>query len=256
MHEVGRRYGAEHHVTLGDLMDYIPRSNDPTCSAGFGMGLVDVPRPADHRERRTLGTHAVHAPADALPLVHVRARDRPRADARATTGASASRSPRAASSARRRPTARRARSTTTGSRCAAPTGPSAARTARRRVSSATATSGTCARAGTATSSSRRSRRSSTAPASIRTACAGLRGLQRYGCVSAAALSIPEDPLEQTRICARLAARDAGACLRGVAVQALERSNRETARAVRAVRAHAARRDGPTAGAGSAARSRS
>src|SRR5919197_1406701 len=40
MHEVGRRYGAEHHVMLGRLMDYIPRSNDPTCSAGFGMGLV------------------------------------------------------------------------------------------------------------------------------------------------------------------------------------------------------------------------
>ena len=40
MHEVRRRYGAEHHVTLADLMDYIPRSNDPTCSAGFGMGLV------------------------------------------------------------------------------------------------------------------------------------------------------------------------------------------------------------------------
>src|SRR6266542_3518428 len=40
MHEVGRRYGAEHHVTLAALMRYIPRSNDPTCSAGFGMGLV------------------------------------------------------------------------------------------------------------------------------------------------------------------------------------------------------------------------
>ena len=44
------------------------------------------------------------------------------------------------------------------------------------------------------------------PASIRKACAGLRGLQRYGCVSAAALSIPEDPFEQTRICARLGTR--------------------------------------------------
>jgi hypothetical protein len=59
--------------------------------------------------------------------------------------------------------------------------------------------------------------------SIRIACAGLHRLQRYGCVSAAALSIPEDPLTQTRICARLEASDAGACLRGVAVQALERS---------------------------------
>ena len=60
------------------------------------------------------------------------------------------------------------------------------------------------------------------PASIRKACVGLRGLQRYGCVSAAALAIPEDPFGQTRICARLG-RDAGACLRGVAVQGLERS---------------------------------
>jgi hypothetical protein len=60
------------------------------------------------------------------------------------------------------------------------------------------------------------------PQAIRKACVGLRGLQRYGCVSAAALSIPEDPFEQTHICARLG-RDAGACLRGVAVQALERS---------------------------------
>jgi hypothetical protein len=40
MHEVGRRFAREHHVTLSTLQDYIPRSNDPTCSAGFGMGLV------------------------------------------------------------------------------------------------------------------------------------------------------------------------------------------------------------------------
>jgi hypothetical protein len=61
------------------------------------------------------------------------------------------------------------------------------------------------------------------PRSIRKACAGLPKLQRYGCVSAAALAIPEDPLKQTRICTRLAASDAGACLRGVAVQALGRN---------------------------------
>jgi hypothetical protein len=61
------------------------------------------------------------------------------------------------------------------------------------------------------------------PASIRRACAGLHKLQRYACVSAAALTIPESPFAQTRICSRLAARDAGACLRGVSVQVLERS---------------------------------
>jgi hypothetical protein len=40
MHEVGRRYGRAHRVTLLNLRRYIPRSSDPTCSAGFGMGLV------------------------------------------------------------------------------------------------------------------------------------------------------------------------------------------------------------------------
>ena len=40
MHEVGRRYGRAHRITLLNLRRYIPRSSDPTCSAGFGMGLV------------------------------------------------------------------------------------------------------------------------------------------------------------------------------------------------------------------------
>ena len=40
MHEVGRRFARQHGVTLSTLQQYIPRSNDPTCSAGFGMGLV------------------------------------------------------------------------------------------------------------------------------------------------------------------------------------------------------------------------
>jgi len=40
MHEVGRRYAALHHVTLATLMNYLPRSNDPGCSAGFAHGLI------------------------------------------------------------------------------------------------------------------------------------------------------------------------------------------------------------------------
>jgi hypothetical protein len=40
MHEVGRKYARRHHVTLANLQRYLPRSNDPGCSAGFGMGLV------------------------------------------------------------------------------------------------------------------------------------------------------------------------------------------------------------------------
>lgn len=40
MHEVGRKYARRHDVTLVNLQKYLPRSNDPGCSAGFGMGMV------------------------------------------------------------------------------------------------------------------------------------------------------------------------------------------------------------------------
>jgi hypothetical protein len=40
MHEVGRRYGAAVHLTIGRLLDYLPRTNNANCSAGFGHGLL------------------------------------------------------------------------------------------------------------------------------------------------------------------------------------------------------------------------
>jgi hypothetical protein len=40
MHDVGRRWAAEHRLTLEGLQKVVPRSNDPGCSAGFGMGIV------------------------------------------------------------------------------------------------------------------------------------------------------------------------------------------------------------------------
>ena len=40
MHTVGRRYGAQRHVTLEKLWHFLPRSNDPGCSAGFAHGLM------------------------------------------------------------------------------------------------------------------------------------------------------------------------------------------------------------------------
>jgi hypothetical protein len=40
MHTVGREWAAEHHLTIEELQNVEPRSNDPGCSAGFGMGLV------------------------------------------------------------------------------------------------------------------------------------------------------------------------------------------------------------------------
>ena len=40
MHVVGREWARQHHLTLDGLQAVVPRSNDPGCSAGFGMGLV------------------------------------------------------------------------------------------------------------------------------------------------------------------------------------------------------------------------
>src|SRR5919201_3576448 len=40
MHTVGRRYGRLAHVTLARLREYLPRSNNANCSAGFGHGLL------------------------------------------------------------------------------------------------------------------------------------------------------------------------------------------------------------------------
>ncbi len=40
MHEVGRTWARRHDVTVENLYNFVPRSNDPGCSAGFGMGLT------------------------------------------------------------------------------------------------------------------------------------------------------------------------------------------------------------------------
>jgi hypothetical protein len=40
MHAVGRRYAAHVHLTIGRLLDYLPKTNNANCSAGFGHGLL------------------------------------------------------------------------------------------------------------------------------------------------------------------------------------------------------------------------
>lgn len=40
MHTVGRRYGRLEKVVLSNLLDYLPKTNDPGCSAGFAHGLL------------------------------------------------------------------------------------------------------------------------------------------------------------------------------------------------------------------------
>jgi hypothetical protein len=40
MHPVGRRYAASVHLTIDRLLDYLPRTNNANCSAGFSHGLL------------------------------------------------------------------------------------------------------------------------------------------------------------------------------------------------------------------------
>ena len=122
MHVVGRQWAIEHHLTLDGLQTVVPRSNDPGCSAGFGMGLVMALGPpiiatggksalktCEELPTRLRQFTCVHSLGHALMrgyhetiflAVH----------ACTKLGAAAT-----------RPTARRAHSTTTGSRCAART---------------------------------------------------------------------------------------------------------------------------------------
>jgi hypothetical protein len=57
-------------------------------------------------------------------------------------------------------------------------------------------------------------------ADLRRTCRGLEPIQRFGCISAATLTISSDPFEQMHVCSQLRGRDADACVRGVADQAL------------------------------------
>lgn len=56
MHQVGRMWATRHGVTLENVFRYVPKSNDPGCSAGFGMGLVIH-----------LGTQIVLKPRSVIP---------------------------------------------------------------------------------------------------------------------------------------------------------------------------------------------
>ena len=48
MHTVGRTYAAAEGVTLATLMDYLPQSNDPGCTAGYAHGLATAVAPQLH----------------------------------------------------------------------------------------------------------------------------------------------------------------------------------------------------------------
>jgi hypothetical protein len=221
MHEVGREYARAHHLTLGTLQRYVPRSNNPNCSAGFGMGLVMYLGPEILRSGGVAAAHAcarlptryraytcVHGLGHALMRAYhgqlgeaVRAcRRLPKADA-----------PDCAQGA--------FHDYWISFRGADGTTPVRGANASPRV--------VCDGRFTyvrpcwyryfleqpIVAPIRR-------PADLLRFCRGLDSMQRFACIGAAALTISSNPFDQMRICSGLDGRDAAACVRGVPDQAL------------------------------------
>jgi hypothetical protein len=221
MHEVGRDYGRAHHVTLATLQRYVPRSNNPNCSAGFGMGLVMYLGP---QIIRSGGASAAQACAR-LPTRY-RAYTCVHGLGHALMRAYHGRLREAVAACRRlRPVY--APDCAQGAfhdywisfRGADGTVPLRGASPSPRV--------VCdGRLGYIRPCWYRYFLEKPLMVPIRTPgelvalCRGLRGLQRFGCVSAAALTVSSNPFDQMRLCAGLRGQDGAACVRGVPDQAL------------------------------------
>ena len=117
MHTVAREYALRTKLTLAKLMDNLPATNDPGCSAGYAHGLVTAVAPEIEREGPTGRDQALRQLRDPLPALQLHPRLRARVHApeqrQDPTGAA---DVHAARLRAPRPTAPRASTTTTGSR--------------------------------------------------------------------------------------------------------------------------------------------
>ncbi len=233
MHEVGRRYAAEHRLTLAALQHVVPRSNDPTCSAGFGMGLImglgpeiirdggkEAARTCERLPTRYRAYTCIHGLGHALMRgYHGLLRQ-------------------AVAACRR-----------LGPNEAPDCAQGAFHDYWISLRGADGTTRPGPRADTSPRSVcnghlwfvrpcwyryfvEQTKVAINSPADVLRACRGLRRLQRSGCVGGAALQLGGDPLAQARLCAQLPARDVASCLRGAQVQVLAREPRRQLKLIR------------------------
>ena len=224
MHTVGRTYALEREATLADLQDLLPRSNDPGCSAGFAHGLVtgvapsiDPRRPRDAAEvcdgagTRYRRYSCVHGLGHAFMRIHG---DRLAPALRLCVALGPQAAPDCAQGAYHDYWF-----AVVGADDA--TLPAAALTDPRAL---------CARQPSAFVrpcwyrafvDNRPAGIVVDSPDHLDVLCAGLAGLQREACITAAAVIGPADPEEQLLICAQLRdGADAASCVRGTKVQNL------------------------------------
>ena len=222
MHEVGRRYAQEHKLTLGELQHYVPRSNDPNCSAGFGMGLVMYLGPQILRSGASAGVRScAELPTRyrAYTCVHGLGHALMRAyhgnlgeSVRACRKLRPAYAPDCAQGAFHDYwiSLRGADGTTRPKRALSPRTICDGRFTYIRP---------CWYRYFLEQAVMQPVRNA---ADLRRTCHGLDGLERFGCISAAALTISSNPFDQMRICRRMHGADAAACVRGVPDQALAR----------------------------------
>ena len=93
----GGRTRSSGSASLADLKDYLPRSNDPGCSAGFAHGLVTGVAPSIDPRRAARGGDGLRGRRHPLPALQLRPRARARvhADLQRPAGAGARPLPRA-----------------------------------------------------------------------------------------------------------------------------------------------------------------
>jgi hypothetical protein len=218
MHAVGRRYGKRERITLSNLLDYLPKTNDPGCSAGFAHGLLIALGPqirqlgpkgaaaschrAATRYQRYSCIHGLgHAYArqfndfvdpSLASCAHLDATDAPDCAQGvfhdywiAVAGLDGTRRPAAATSPRKLCGAQPSRFVRACWYRALLERPPA--------------------------------KAPEAPRDLLALCRGLAGLQHSGCITGASLIRSSDPLEQLHTCAGLDAVDAAACIRGARV---------------------------------------
>ncbi len=222
MHVVGRMFARKNHVTLANLQRYLPRSNDPGCSAGFGMGMV-----------MTLGNQIGRLGPDGAVKLCMRAPTRFRSYTCVHTLGHAY---------MRLYHGQLAFGIRACRTLPANDAPDCAQGAFHDYWLSIAGRDSAQRPKHAKTSARVVCRSQirsfvrpcwyryflelppktppTNATGVRRLCAGLAGEQRAGCVGAAALITSTDPFQQLRICARLGRIDGANCLFGVNVQNL------------------------------------
>jgi hypothetical protein len=220
MHEVGRRYARAHRLTLGSLQRYVPRSNDPNCSAGFGMGLVMYLGPQILRSGAAAGVRSCAALPTryrAYTCVHGLGHALMRAyhgnlgeSVRACRALRLAYAPDCAQGAFHDYwiSLRGADGTTRPRHALSPRVICDGRFTYIRP---------CWYRYFLEQAVTQPVRSA---ADLRRSCRGLTGLERFGCISAAALIVSGNPFDQMRICSRLRGADRAACVRGVPDQAL------------------------------------